>query len=49
MYMHEGDAQVTSDSWLYITIGVTALATVILSFVPAALFKLASDAVLMLF
>ena len=49
MYMREGDAQVTSDSWLYITIGATALATVILSFVPAALFKLASDAVLKLF
>jgi len=49
MYMREGDAQVTSDSWLNITIGATALATVILSFVPAALFKLASDAVLMLF
>jgi NADH-quinone oxidoreductase subunit N len=49
MYMREGDAQVTSDSWLYLTIGATALATVILSFVPAALFKLASDAVLMSF
>ncbi len=49
MYMREGDAQVTSDSWLYITIGATALATVILSFVPAALFKLVSDAVLILF
>jgi NADH-quinone oxidoreductase subunit N len=49
MYMREGDAQVTSDSWLNITIGAAALATVILSFVPAPLFKLASDAVLMLF
>lgn len=49
MYMREGDAQVTSDSWLYITVGATALATVILSFVPAALFKLAGDAVLKLF
>lgn len=49
MYMREGDAQVTSDSWLNITIGTAALATVILSFLPSALFKLASAAVLMLF
>jgi NADH-quinone oxidoreductase subunit N len=49
MYMREGDAQVTTnDSWLNITIGATALATVVLSFLPAALFKLASDAVLKL-
>ena len=49
MYMREGDARVSSDYWLNLTIGATALATVILSFVPAALFKLASDAVLKLF
>jgi NADH-quinone oxidoreductase subunit N len=49
MYMREGDAQVTSDSWLSITIAATALATVVLSFVPSALFKAASDAVLKLF
>lgn len=49
MYMREGDPQVTSDSWLYITIAATALATVGLSFVPSALFKAASDAVLKLF
>ena len=49
MYMREGEPQVTSDSWVYLTVGVTALATVILSLVPADLFKLASDAVLKLF
>jgi NADH-quinone oxidoreductase subunit N len=49
MYMREGDPQVTSESWLNLTIGAASLATVVLSFVPAALFSLASDAVLKLF
>ncbi|HCC78652.1 MAG: hypothetical protein A2X25_10060 [Chloroflexi bacterium GWB2_49_20] len=49
MYMRDGDPQVTSESWLNLTIGAAALATVVLSFVPAALFTLASDAVLKLF
>jgi NADH-quinone oxidoreductase subunit N len=49
MYMREGDPETTREPWLDLTWGLTALATVILSFVPMALFAWASGAVLMLF
>jgi len=49
MYMQEGDPQVSADSWLSLTIGAATLATVGLSFIPADLFRLASEAVLKLF
>jgi NADH-quinone oxidoreductase subunit N len=49
MYMHEGPAETTDESWLDLTTAVTALATVVLSFLPAPLFALASGAVLKLF
>jgi len=49
MYMRDGDPQVTSESWLDLSILAASLATVVLSFVPASLFALASDAVLKLF
>ena len=49
MWMREGDPQVESEPWLDLTSGVTALATVALSFVPATLFALASGALLKIF
>jgi len=49
MYMHAGEAQVQAESWLSLTTAVTAVATVVLSFLPAALFALASGAVMKLF
>jgi NADH-quinone oxidoreductase subunit N len=49
MYMREGDPETEREPWLDFTWGVTALATVILSFVPMALFTWASAAVLKLF
>jgi len=49
MYMREGDPQVTGEFWLNFAIGATALATVLLSFVPASLFEWASQAVIQLF
>jgi NADH-quinone oxidoreductase subunit N len=49
MYMREGAAETSSESWLDLTTAVTAVATVVLSFLPAALFALASGAVLKLF
>jgi NADH-quinone oxidoreductase subunit N len=49
MYMRTGDPQVTSESWLNLTIGAASLAIVLLSFLPASLFSLASDAVMKLF
>jgi NADH-quinone oxidoreductase subunit N len=49
MYMREGDPQVTGEFWLNFAVGFAALATVILSFVPAALFGWASQAVVQLF
>jgi len=49
MYMREGDAETTREPWLDLTWGLTALATVVLSFVPMALFAWASGAVLKLF
>jgi NADH-quinone oxidoreductase subunit N len=49
MYMRDGEPQTTSEPWLNLTTAVTALATVVLSFLPSALFALASGAVLKLF
>ena len=49
MYMREGDAETTREPWLDLTWGLTALATVVLSFIPMTLFAWASGAVLKLF
>ncbi len=49
MYMKDGDPSTTSEPWLDFTWGVTALATVVLSFLPVVLFTWASGAVLKLF
>jgi NADH-quinone oxidoreductase subunit N len=48
MWMRDGEPQVESEPWLDLTTAGTAIATVILSFLPAALFALASGAVLKL-
>jgi NADH-quinone oxidoreductase subunit N len=49
MYMKDGEPETTSESWLDLTWIAAALATVVLSFLPAALFALASGAMLKLF
>jgi len=49
MYMREGEPESTREPWLDLTWGLTALATVLLSFLPMALFSWASEAVLKLF
>ena len=49
MYMREGEPESTREPWLDLTWGLTALATVVLSFLPMALFAWASAAVLKLF
>ncbi len=49
MYMREGEAQIESEPWLNLTTLAAAVATVALSFLPAALFALASGAMLKLF
>jgi NADH-quinone oxidoreductase subunit N len=49
MWMCEGEAESASEPWLDLTWSLTALATVVLSFVPMALFALASGAMLKLF
>ncbi|MBA4379633.1 MAG: NADH-quinone oxidoreductase subunit N, partial [Anaerolinea sp.] len=49
MYMREGEPQVEGESWLDLTTLAAAVATVALSFLPATLFTLASEAVLRLF
>ncbi|MFZ5855634.1 MAG: NADH-quinone oxidoreductase subunit N [Chloroflexota bacterium] len=46
MYMHEGEPTVTREFWLDFTWGLSALATVVLSFIPQALFVMASSALL---
>ena len=48
MYMREGDPSVESESWLGFTTASTAIATVVLSFVPQWLFLMASAAVMRL-
>jgi hypothetical protein len=47
--MREGEPETTREPWLDLTWGLTALATVVLSFLPMALFAWASGAVLKLF
>jgi NADH-quinone oxidoreductase subunit N len=49
MYMHAGEPETTREPWLDLTWATTALATVVLSFVPMALFAWASGAVMKLF
>jgi NADH-quinone oxidoreductase subunit N len=49
MYMQSGDPGTEKEPWLDLTWGLAALATVVLSLVPAALFAWASGAVLTLF
>lgn len=49
MYMREGEPETTGEPWLDLTTLAAAVATVALSFLPAALFTLASGAVLKLF
>ena len=49
MYMKDGEPKTTSESWLNLTWIAMAAITVILSFAPTALFKWASEAVMMLF
>jgi NADH-quinone oxidoreductase subunit N len=49
MYMRDGDAETTREPWLDLTWGLSALATVVLSFLPMALFAWTSGAVLKLF
>ena len=49
MYMREGDPTIEREDWLNLTIAATAIATVVLSFVPQWLFVMASTAVLKLF
>jgi NADH-quinone oxidoreductase subunit N len=49
MYMREGDPTIEREPWLDFTTAATAIATVVLSFVPQWLFLLASTAVLKLF
>ncbi len=46
MYMKEGDPKTTSESWLNMTWIAMAVVTVILSFVPSALFRWVSEAVM---
>ena len=47
--LRDGDAETTREPWLDLTWGLSALATVVLSFLPMALFAWASGAVLKLF
>jgi NADH-quinone oxidoreductase subunit N len=49
MYMREGEPETTHEFWLNFTWGLSALATVLLSFLPMALFAWDSGAVLKLF
>jgi NADH-quinone oxidoreductase subunit N len=49
MYMRDGEPQVTREGWLELTIGVTAVITVVFSLFPAPLFEWASQAILKLF
>ena len=49
MYMKDGEPTTEREPWLDMTTAVTALVTVVISFVPQFLFAWASDAVLKLF
>jgi NADH-quinone oxidoreductase subunit N len=46
MYMRAGDGEVETEPWLSFTTTITAVATVVLQFLPAALFALAAGVVL---
>ena len=46
MYMKEGDPEIEREPWLALTTGFTAIATVVVSFVPQFLFMLAYTAVM---
>ena len=46
MYMREGDPTIEREPWLDFTTAITAVVTVVLSFVPQWLFLLASNAIL---
>ncbi len=49
MYMREGEPELSSDTWLNLTWGLTAVLTILVSLVPAPLFDWASQAVFKLF
>jgi NADH-quinone oxidoreductase subunit N len=49
MYMRDGEAQAEGEPWLTFTTVITALATILLSFFPVALFAWASEALMKLF
>ncbi|MEO5887160.1 MAG: proton-conducting transporter membrane subunit, partial [Anaerolineales bacterium] len=49
MYMRDGEPTTERETWLDMTTGFTAIATVVLSLVPQFLFEWASSAVLKLF
>lgn len=49
MYMRDGDPETAPEPWLDFTWALSAVATVVLSFLPVALFSWASGAVLHLF
>ncbi len=49
MYMKDGDPQVAREFWLELAIGVSAVLTVLISFMPQSLFAWASQALLNLF
>lgn len=49
MYMKDGEPAVERETWLDLSIGATALLTVVISLVPQFLFTWASEAVLKLF
>jgi NADH-quinone oxidoreductase subunit N len=46
MYMREGESAAEGEGWLSLTTVITAVATVVLQFLPAGLFALAAGAVL---
>jgi NADH-quinone oxidoreductase subunit N len=49
MYMKDGEPAIERETWLGLTIGATAVVTVVASLVPQSLFTWASEAVLKLF
>jgi NADH-quinone oxidoreductase subunit N len=49
MYMQEGDPQARSEKWLNLTVGVTAIGTVLLTAFAAPLFEWTSQAMMRLF
>jgi NADH-quinone oxidoreductase subunit N len=49
MYMKDGDPQISREFWLELAIGVCAVLTVLISFVPSTLLNWASQALFKLF